>query len=330
MPHFSIIVPVYNTERYLEDCVKSVLMQSFSDYELLLINDGSTDGSGLLCDQFSESDSRIKVFHKENEGQSRARNLGMDKACGEYLLFLDSDDYYINEAMLDELSRYGTDLVCFSYCLVDEKKNILNKKVINFDKTLSGNAEEATRLLVKNNVFIPSPGTKAIRKRYLMQNDLYFSIGRINEDAEWSGRIILSEKTIEYINKPFYAYRMRNGSTTQIIKQKNIDDLIWGIESLINYSKEKSELLAQALSSYLSVRYAVLLTLVRLGNKNNLKENLQTSKQYFYLLKSSDSIIIKLLWLVGRIFSLRFCSFLLYIRYKLKNVLQTLKLRIKK
>ena len=96
-PQISIVVPVYNVEKYLERCIDSILAQTFTDFELLLINDGSKDSSGLICDKYTEKDSRIRVFHKENEGVSRARNLGISNARGRWLCFIDSDDWVDKE-----------------------------------------------------------------------------------------------------------------------------------------------------------------------------------------------------------------------------------------
>ena len=99
MTKVSIIIPVYNTEQYLFHCLDSILNQSFSDFELLLIDDGSSDGSGAICDVYSEKDNRIRVFHKENGGVSSARNMGLDKANGEWVAFLDSDDLFPEDAL---------------------------------------------------------------------------------------------------------------------------------------------------------------------------------------------------------------------------------------
>ena len=92
-PKITVIVPVYNTEKYLRRCVDSILAQTFTDFELLLIDDGSTDGSGAICDEYAKKDSRVRVFHKEIGGVSSARNLGLDKAYGEWISFVDSDDW---------------------------------------------------------------------------------------------------------------------------------------------------------------------------------------------------------------------------------------------
>lgn len=109
MSTISVIVPVYNTEQYLPRCIDSILSQSFTDFGLLLIDDGSKDGSGKICDAYAEKDNRIRVFHKENGGVSSARNLGLDNAKGEWVCFVDSDDELIRdglEAMAEGISEY--------------------------------------------------------------------------------------------------------------------------------------------------------------------------------------------------------------------------------
>ena len=100
----SIIVPVYNTEKYLDQCIQSILSQTYTDFELLLIDDGSTDSSGVICDRYAEQDSRVRVFHKPNGGVSSARNIGLDNTKGEWITFLDSDDW-IAPSMLDEVYK---------------------------------------------------------------------------------------------------------------------------------------------------------------------------------------------------------------------------------
>lgn len=92
-PKISVIVPIYNAEKYLHRCIDSILNQTFTDFEVLLINDGSTDSSGSICDEYAKKDSRVRVFHKENGGVSLARNIGIDKALGLWTLFVDSDDW---------------------------------------------------------------------------------------------------------------------------------------------------------------------------------------------------------------------------------------------
>src|SRR5690606_27364966 len=126
MPKVSVIIPVYNAEKYLRECLDSVLAQTFTDFEVLLINDGSTDASGKICDEYAEKDSRIKVFHKENGGVSSARNLGLDNAKGEWISFVDSDDTIEQETLAtlaNEVKDLDIDGVIFGY------KKLINNKV---------------------------------------------------------------------------------------------------------------------------------------------------------------------------------------------------------
>ena len=114
MDLISIIVPVYNTEKYLDRCIQSILSQTYTDFELLLIDDGSTDSSGVICDKYAEQDSRVRVFHKENGGVSSARNIGLDNANGVWITFCDSDDwvypYWLENYGITNNSIY--DLIC--------------------------------------------------------------------------------------------------------------------------------------------------------------------------------------------------------------------------
>lgn len=131
MPEISIIVPVYNTERFVSKCIESILGQSFEDFELILIDDGSTDQSGDICDKYAIKDSRVKVIHQKNRGVSAARNRGLDVAQGNYLYFVDSDDYLESNA-LEIIYPYffdsDIDMVCFGFQYRDENYHLLNKK----------------------------------------------------------------------------------------------------------------------------------------------------------------------------------------------------------
>lgn len=117
----SIIIPVYNVKPYLKRCVDSILTQTYKDFELILVDDGSTDGCGVICDDYKKVDSRIRVIHQVNGGLSAARNTGLDSAVGEYILIVDSDDY-ISPILLEKCLQAidGYDLVAFSYQNVDE------------------------------------------------------------------------------------------------------------------------------------------------------------------------------------------------------------------
>ena len=122
----SVIVPVYNVEQYVGECIESILNQSFYDIELILINDGSKDNSGFICDEYAKKDNRIKVIHKKNEGVSIARNIGIKNASGKYIAFVDSDDLVDKEiytTMLQAIEESGSDLVMCRYEKVYSDRN---------------------------------------------------------------------------------------------------------------------------------------------------------------------------------------------------------------
>ena len=123
-PLISVIVPVYNTEKYLDQCIQSVLVQTYTNWELLLIDDGSTDSSGAICDKYAAEDNRIKVVHKPNTGVSDSKNIALDMAKGEYIMFLDSDDYWcINDCIAQLYAKsqeLRADIVRGEYKAVDE------------------------------------------------------------------------------------------------------------------------------------------------------------------------------------------------------------------
>lgn len=142
----SIIVPVYNAEKYLRRCIDSILSQSFEHFELLLVDDGSTDSSGVICDEYATKDNRVRVFHKTNGGVSSARNLGIVKSCGEWVAFVDADDRLLKDALniLMNKSASGTDLVICGYEIYNEDGELIfttdieaQEKFININEAIT-------------------------------------------------------------------------------------------------------------------------------------------------------------------------------------------------
>ena len=137
-PKISVIVPVYNAEKYLQRCIDSILNQTFPNFELLLIDDGSKDQSGEICDEYAKKDSRVKVFHKENGGVSSARNVGIDNAVGEYICFCDSDDWVEKTWLLSFFERMcDNDMLITSFNIYENEKKVEFKSFVSLsDKRL--------------------------------------------------------------------------------------------------------------------------------------------------------------------------------------------------
>lgn len=212
LPLISIIIPVYNVKLYLEKCLKSVVSQSYQNIEILLIDDGSNDGSEILCEQIASSDNRIKVMHKKNGGLSDARNVGIENANGKYITFVDSDDdiekEYI-EYLYDLIKENNTKMSIASYTVVS------NGKKINLGK--GHTKKNMTTIECLDNMLCEKGFSISVcAKLYDIElfNDVKFPVGRLNEDNGTTYKLILQCNKIAYGNKSIYNYYKRSNSIT--------------------------------------------------------------------------------------------------------------------
>ncbi len=212
MHKISVIVPVYNVEKYLEKCVESIIAQTYSNLEIILVDDGATDSSGLICDRYAENDKRIKVIHKENGGLSSARNAGIVAAEGEYIGFVDSDDYIeknMIELLAEELISNDADMsVCGVYNVYQERKIPQCSKIERF---VCG-GEEAYKLLMIGEK-IPGTVCNKLFKRKMIQQ-LRFPEGKLYEDAFFHINLMPLIKKVAVNTTPMYFYVHRKGSIT--------------------------------------------------------------------------------------------------------------------
>lgn len=233
---FSVIIPVYNVEKYLRECVDSILAQSFDDYELILVNDGSKDSSPAICDEYSAKDSRIKVIHKENGGASTARNKGTDAASGDYILYLDSDDYISDKDFFKELyekAKDGIDVIIYKFKKYFEETARFAKCQYGFPELEKQNTlVEKINYLVKTDSFYCAGWSKAIRADIIRENNIRFKEGVVGEDQEWYYRVLENVKTIDGIDKDFIVYRQRANSVTSSGKLKNLVDCIFVVDEV--------------------------------------------------------------------------------------------------
>lgn len=210
----SVIIPVYNVVAYLEQCVESVLNQTCREIEIILVDDGSTDGSGMLCDVYALKDQRVKVIHQQNQGLSCARNAGIRAACGDYILFVDSDDYIETESC----TRFLTVLDTGDYDLVRAKSFVTGpqgdepKSTPKTDSTISfTGAEFMYRAMKKGNMRMCVPYS-LYKRAFILDNDLWFEPGLLHEDELWTPQALLASGKICAWNYYFYHHREREGS----------------------------------------------------------------------------------------------------------------------
>ncbi|MBQ9417271.1 MAG: glycosyltransferase [Bacteroidales bacterium] len=216
MPRFSIIVPVYNVEPWLTQCLDSLLGQTYTDFEAICVDDGSTDGSGVLADSYATRDPHIKAIHRPNGGLSAARNTGLDHACGEYILFLDSDDY-LQPDTLQVLNSHlgGEDLLCFSGRRFDDATGAYHPSDPLTPATYATGMDyyHACALLPRDFAFV-CVVLRCYRRAFLENHHLRFREGILHEDNLFTPQVCYHAQRVKVIPDALYNYRLRPGSIT--------------------------------------------------------------------------------------------------------------------
>ena len=220
-PLISVIVPVYQVEEYLERCVDSILNQSYHNLEIVLVDDGSTDKGGEICDRYSVQNANVKVIHQKNQGLSAARNTGIEASTGEWICFVDSDDY-IEENMLEILQRTSvedlSDMVICGFVRCDDEDHVI--KVKSFERQCIDSYEALKRGMAES--LFSAAWNKLIRRECL--GAIRFPKGKIYEDEFTTYRIVDRCEKISLIDREFYHYTLRIGSITQnSYTVKNLD-----------------------------------------------------------------------------------------------------------
>ena len=212
-PLVSIIIPVYNVERYLKRCLDSIVNQTYKNIEIILVDDGSTDSSGKICDYYANRDSRIIVIHQRNQGLSGARNAALDIANGEYITCVDSDDFIsqsLVEKLLDSMLKYKADISVCGIVYCDDNDFELKKQVVKSNKVIDGKEQ------IKNLLSCTDIATMAWGKLYKRQlfDNVRYPIGKYNEDVFTTYKLLSLSKRTVVINQSLYYYRQVSGSIT--------------------------------------------------------------------------------------------------------------------
>lgn len=282
----SIIIPVYNIEKYIEKCISSVVGQTFSDFELLLVNDGSTDSSHEICSNWAKKDSRIKVLSKENGGVSSARNLGLDCAAGDYIFFLDGDDW-ISEDCLEKLHQKMTenvDLVISDYREVDDKDyhSTLNLQHKHYEGMIS--RLDAICDVYQSQIYPKVIWGKLYRRE--LWDDIRFNHMAYSEDTYAMFQVLEKCEHIYLIDEPLYYYLQRASSASHQLKTREYENYLETLyftyrKALENYPQFK----ALPAREYLGYAYILLKRYQQTGQKKNAME-LITRMQSVY--RNSD------------------------------------------
>lgn len=288
-PLISVIVPIYKVELYLQECIDSIRNQTYRNLEIILVDDGSPDNCPKLCDKFAKEDSRIKVIHKTNGGLSDARNTGLIQATGDYVLFIDSDDYWNDMTGVATLvscakSFVNADIVIFRYKSLFREK-VFESKQFDLNQINGKDKTDALSYLMDQGDLMASACLKLVKRQILIENKILFEKGLFSEDLDWTLSLYSKAANICAINMPFYAYRHREGSITTTMKRKNFLDLLYIINKwrtiipeLSIPQKEKNIYLG-----FLCYEYSILLGLLYRADAVTRKELKTQLKPLTYL-----------------------------------------------
>ncbi len=315
----SFIVPVYKVEAYLNDCVQSLISQTFQDFEIILVDDGSPDKCPEICDELAESDRRIRVVHKANGGLSDARNTGLSVAKGDYVIFVDSDDFWMCESSLESLVKEvenhpGIDMLQFNCSYFFQGSKYRRWKPYSSRILDESDKERIICLLVASGVFPMSAWMKMIRKDFLISNNIFFKKGILCEDIPWFIELLEKAGTIRFVNEYIYAYRQNVvGSITNTFSLRTFDDLfsiVKNITAEIPCFDMRDET-RKSLYSFMAYEFCILMS-----NINKLPVELQVKKReellkYRWLLQYKANPKVRLVSNLSRILGIRMTERLL-------------------
>lgn len=232
VPKFSVLIPVYNVGKYLRECIDSVLGQSFQDFEIILVDDGSTDESGRICDDYASADGRILVFHQSNAGLLMTRRKAIAEAAGEYLLFLDSDDYWEKntlESVGDCFYEHDCDMVIFRFRRVGETGSPRDEQdsIFRNGEIFEGEGKRKILAEVVNGYRLNNIVCKAVKRSIVDSEKDYSIFGRIGngEDLLQSMPLFFNAEKIVYLDMALYNYRLRGNSITSRKNNRIIEDI---------------------------------------------------------------------------------------------------------
>lgn len=316
----SFILPIYNVEKYLSECVESILVQTYSDFEILLVDDGSPDNCPALCDEWARKDDRIKALHKSNGGLSDARNYGLEHAQGDYVVFVDSDDFWVNKDCLENLMNVvdvhpECDFIGFncSYYYYDTKTF---KKWVAYDESLSKPTDKDTVLcsLVASGTFPMSACLKIIKRKSLSEINLHFIKGLLSEDIPWFINLLEGAKKCMFINDYIYAYRQGVvGSISNSFSVRNFNSILRIIDNELQKLEGRTfnEKTKDYIKSFLAYELCICLGGLGQLEKSVRNEYYEKLKPYKWLLKFCQNPKVKKVSILNSLVGFRLTRFFL-------------------
>ena len=325
MPLFSIIIPVYNVEKYLNKCVDSVLNQTFTDFEVILVDDGSPDNCPAICDSYAEKDKRVRVIHKQNGGLSDARNTGIKNSAGKYLISLDSDDYWNDYNALLQLSQKVNshyDIImfgCTDWNIQTGEKNI-SKDGYNIELLENSGKQEILHYLFSQKMIPGGANIFAVSSKIIKDNSIKYKKGICSEDYDFIMSILFCCNSFSAINNPFYIYRKgRKDSITSSSFSKITYGITYTIDKWYKISNEIDDDQVKAdVLNYLAFIYSTALVSLGRAKKHENQEVIKILSKHKFILKHAYWNNVKLIRLFVSVFGIKITSKMLKAYFKIK------------
>lgn len=298
----SIIVPVYNVEKWLSQCIESIINQSYKNLEIILINDGSTDRSGDICRLYESRDSRIRLLEQQNQGLSISRNHGIEASQGQYIMFVDSDDFLcdtdIVEKFVNILNSETCDFIYTTYCRFnDSNSDYITEMLplyIEDNYIESHTAIEVFSELLKRDSYHHAAYLKICRREFLIKHHLYFKEGIYHEDADWTPKLFYYANKICVYKDPYYMRRMRENSimTSEDVKfiVRKLKDRMKIAQDLVEFFDkiEEQEAKEIIMNDFIRMYWGDLISLINLKSIDK-EEKLKIIKSTFNILGLSSN-----------------------------------------
>lgn len=334
----SIIVPVYNVENYLKRCIQSIIDCNLSDYELILVNDGSTDRSREICEEYEKQYKDVVLINKENGGLSDARNCGMNRAVGKYISFIDSDDYIISENFSKTIKQLKK---------IDEDNNSLDILVNDFfrvsdeEKIIDRvNQIENTQDIIKDekymNKFLYDYGCFwntwrfVFRREFLVENSYSFKKGYLCEDIDFAVKTLVSTNKIGFYHNPYYCYRIgRKSSIMNVVTIKRIDDYLSITSECMDLLNDNKPFFMKRMIDKLSIEYILNLATIYEVRKQDRLMAIDLFKKNLSILQYSDDSKCIFINRSIKLLGVSAIAFMLFILKMVRRILKNAKSNFK-
>ena len=331
-PLISIIIPIYKVEKYIRQCIDSVLSQEFDDYEIIMVDDGSPDRCPQICDEYAKAHANIKVVHKQNGGLSDARNAGMEVASGEYITFIDSDDFWQGSNVLSEIERIilnysRPDVIVSDFIKYYEKADKYIHPSVVCSESYNGKSKyELLHYLYFCHADMKMSACQKFTKRELL-TCIRFEKGLLSEDIDWSMQVYINARTICVCPIPFYCYRQqREGSITNTASQHSFDSLMfilnkWG--HLIPLSENIPDKEKEIYMGYLAYQLSIAMSLYIQLDGAEKESAIASIKSHLYMFSGTLNTKTKRVhWLIS-LFGVWNACVLLNMFIKLRHKMNT-------